>query len=128
LRSDENRMRVIPVPAPRGAVFDRNGELIAETVTSYSLHLQPTTLDSARVGLLLLQSQLGLTPGQIDTLVTRLRERPSEPLLLSRALTFDQVSWLEEHRTALPALTLEAYPHRHYPQGDAVAHLIGHVA
>ena len=41
LRSDDNRLRVIPVPAPRGAIYDRNGKLIAETVTTYSLYLEP---------------------------------------------------------------------------------------
>src|SRR5690606_3583884 len=86
LRADENRMRVIPVPAPRGAVFDRNGELIAETVTSYSLHLQPTSLDSARVGLLLLQPVLGLSGEDVERLVGELEHRPGEPLLLSRSL------------------------------------------
>lgn len=121
-------MRVIPVPAPRGAVYDRNGELIAETRTSYSLHLQPTSGDSARVGLLLLQASLGFSQEQIEGFVRQFQDRPSEPLLLTRTLTFDQVSWLEEHRTDLPDLILEPYPHRFYPAGEAVAHLIGHVA
>ncbi|MEX2584017.1 MAG: penicillin-binding protein 2 [Gemmatimonadota bacterium] len=128
LRSDENRMRAIPVLAPRGAVFDRNGELIAETVTSYSLHLQPTSRDSARVALLLLQPTLQLEEPQMERLLVSLSDDPDEPLLLSGSLTFEQVSWIEENRTELPELVLEAYPQRHYPEGEAVAHLIGHVA
>src|SRR5690606_17815217 len=41
LRAEDNRMRAVAVPAPRGAVFDRNGEVIAETVTSHALYLHP---------------------------------------------------------------------------------------
>ncbi|MEX2571027.1 MAG: penicillin-binding protein 2 [Gemmatimonadota bacterium] len=128
LRADENRMRVIPVPAPRGAVLDRNGELIAETLTSYSLYLQPTSIDSARVALLLLQPTLELGEAHMERMIGELRERPEQPLLLARALSFDQVSWIEENRADLPQLALDPFPQRHYPAGEAVAHLIGYVS
>ena len=128
LRADENSMRVVPVPSPRGAVFDRNGKLIAETITSYSLQLQPTSPDSARVGLLLLQPALGLSSEQVELLLQTFRETPDEPLTVSRSLTFEQVSWIEENRIDLPEVQLEAYPQRHYPEGEAVAHLVGYVA
>jgi penicillin-binding protein 2 len=128
LRAEDNRLRVIPVPAPRGAVFDRNGDLVAETITSYTLHLHPTSADSARIALLLLQPGLGLTDEEVANLLEQRERRPGEPLLLSRSLSFEQVSWVEENRTDLPELTLEAFPLRHYPSGEAVAHLIGYVA
>jgi penicillin-binding protein 2 len=128
LRADENRMRVITVPAPRGPVFDRNGELIAETRIGYELHLQPTSPDSARDGLLRLQPTLGLSDAELSSLLTQVQERSGEPLLLSRSLSFEQVAWIEENRTDLPDVALEAFPQRHYPRGEAVAHLIGYVA
>jgi penicillin-binding protein 2 len=128
LRADDNRMRVIPVAAPRGAVFDRHGALIAETVTSYSLHLEPTSTDSARVALLLMQPALGFSGAQIAAVIEQLEARPGEPVLVSASLGFDQVAWVEENRTDLPRLLLEAYPRRHYPDAQAFAHLIGHVA
>jgi penicillin-binding protein 2 len=127
LRSDDNRMRVIPVPPPRGAIFDRNGRLIAETAPSYSLHLQPTSPDSARAGLEMLRGTLSLSEEEIDNLIAQLRSRPHDPLLLSRSLSFEQVAWIEERRTEMPDLSLEAFPRRHYPGGEAVAHLIGYV-
>jgi penicillin-binding protein 2 len=128
LRADENRMRVITVPAPRGPVFDRNGELIAETRIGYELHLQPTNPAAARDGLLRLQPTLGLSDAELSSLLTQVQERSGEPLLLSRSLSFEQVAWIEENRTDLPDVALEAFPQRHYPRGEAVAHLIGYVA
>lgn len=128
LRSNNNRLRVIDVPAPRGSVYDRNGELIAETITTYSLYLEAASEDSTRAGLALLQSPLQMSDSSAAALLERRRQQPSEPLLISDHLTFDQVSWVEEHRSELPELTLLPLPRRRYPAGEAVAHLVGYVA
>lgn len=127
LRSDDHRMRVMPIPAARGDIVDRHGELIAETRSRYTLYLQPTSVDSARAGLLLMQPRLGLTDEEVERLVQRLTGYPDELLLVSRALDVDQVSWLEERRIALPEFLLEEHPQRHYPHGEAIAHLVGYV-
>jgi penicillin-binding protein 2 len=127
LRADDNRMRVIPVPAPRGTVFDRNGELVAETVTSYSLFLQPAPLEVAEAGLRQLQPVLHLEEEAIQGFLQQLEQRPTDPVLLSRSLTFEQVAFVEEHRLDLPDLELEAFPQRNYPLGESFAHLIGYV-
>lgn len=121
-------MRVVAVPAPRGAVFDRNGEIIAETITSHSLYLGPTTEESLKEALVQLREPLGMGDAEVDALVRARAERPSDPVLVSRSLDFEQVSWIEEHRTDLPQLTLDAFPRRHYPAGEAIAHLIGYVS
>jgi penicillin-binding protein 2 len=128
LRADDNRMRVIPVPAPRGAIFDRHGDVIAETVTTYALHLEPTGADTVRAALDLLRPTLGFSDADVEAALKRFDERPTEPLQLSRALTFEQVAWIEEHRTDLPDLVLEPIPVRRYPDGEAFAHLVGYVA
>lgn len=128
LRSDENRMRVIPVPAPRGAILDRNGETIAETHSSYALTLQPTSLDSTRVALALLQPALQLSAEDVAELTEEARTRPTEPLLVDPALSYEEMAWLEEHRPELPDLILDPHPVRVYPDGESVAHLVGYVA
>ena len=128
LRADDNRLRVINIPAPRGAVYDRNGELIAETITSYMLFLDPASMDSTRDGLAALQPALHLSDSTIASFLELRRVQPTEPILLSDDLTFQQVSWVEEHLGQLPRITLQAYPQRRYPQGEAVAHLVGYIS
>jgi penicillin-binding protein 2 len=128
LRSDDNRLRVILIPSPRGAVYDRNGELIAETVTTYALYLEPTTPDSARLALEQLQPVLQLSDSAVAALLQGVESQPWQPALLAQRLTFPQVSWVEEHRTELPGMLLEPRPIRRYPEGEAVAHLVGYVA
>lgn len=127
LRAEDNRLRAIPIPAPRGPIYDRYGKLIAETVTSYSLHLQPTPPDSARATLEAIRDEMGFTDEQIDGFIDQLRARPFQEITLSRDLDFERVAWIEEHRMEHPTLILQPYPRRRYPQGEAVAHLVGYV-
>jgi len=128
LRSDDNRFRVQPIPAPRGAILDRNGKVIAETVTGYTLVVAPGPADSVRKRLAPAAGVMGLDAARVDELVEWAAGHPSEPVPVSHTLTFAQVSWFAEHAAQAPGLKVEPYPIRHYPAGAAVAHLVGYVA
>ena len=39
MQSEENRLRPIPLPAPRGIIYDRHGEVIAENLPAYSVSI-----------------------------------------------------------------------------------------
>lgn len=127
LRADDNRLRVIPVAAPRGAIYDRNGELIAETRVRHALYLHATTADSARATLDLLAPALDLDSTAIAATLAAMEAQPNQPALVSDDLDFFRVSWVEEHRFELPGIELEPRPLRRYPEGEAVAHLVGYV-
>ncbi|HYJ78688.1 MAG TPA: penicillin-binding protein 2 [Longimicrobiaceae bacterium] len=126
LRAEDNRFRVQPVPAPRGAVLDRNGRVVAETVVGYSLSVEPGPPDSVRSRLEPVAEVVGLDAAGVDALVEWSLRHRDEPVPVTQNLSFEQVSWLEERRVA--GLRLEAHPVRHYPAGAAVAHLVGYVA
>ncbi|HET7274039.1 MAG TPA: penicillin-binding protein 2 [Longimicrobiaceae bacterium] len=128
LRSQDNRLRVIPLPAPRGTVYDRNGEIIAETVTGYRLLLQPASVDSLRMWLEQVAVPLQLDSAQIAGIVAEFSRAPTRPVRVAKTLTFEEISWIEEHRTEFTGILLQPHPVRRYPGGEAVAHLIGHVA
>ena len=128
LRSEDNRFRVQPLPAPRGAVLDRNGQIVAETVIGYTLVAEPTTPDSLRARLALAAEQMALDSGRVEEIVEWSLRNKGEPVSVAQNLTFEQVSWVEERRGRLPGLLLETHPVRHYPAGPAVAHLVGYVA
>jgi penicillin-binding protein 2 len=128
LRSDENRLRVVPIPAPRGTIFDRNGEIVAETVASYELFLEPAPADSLRLRAERLAPVLGLDEEAVAQAMEHARKQPRDAVRLASSLTFEQVSWVEEHRAEIPGMLLETRPLRRYPGGAAVAHLVGYVA
>lgn len=128
LQSDANRLRPLPVPAPRGTIFDRNGKVVADNVPGYALSLLPAPADTIRRMLERLSDVLGLTPERIDALLERRRKNPHQPLLVSGDLTFEQVSAIEERRWMFPGIFIDVRPKRRYVGGPAVAHLVGYVA
>jgi len=128
LRADDNRFRVQPIPAPRGAILDRNGKIIAETVAGYSLLADAGPPEELRARLAPIAGLMGLDAPRIEELVEWSVRHRGEAVAVSHNLTFGQVSWLAERAARLPGLRVEPYPVRHYPGGPAVAHLVGYVA
>lgn len=128
LRAEDNRFRVVPIPAPRGAVYDRNGEVIAETITAYTLSVEPGPPDSVRARVAGVAPLLGLDSAAVERVVERAGAHRDEPVVVSDNLTFEQLSRLEESPVRFPGVHLEARPVRRYPYGPAVAHLVGYVA
>jgi penicillin-binding protein 2 len=128
LRSEDNRFRRVPIPAPRGTVFDRNGKVVAETVTGYTLSLEPAPRDSLRARLAALVPVLELDSTRVAETLARARKDPREPVVVSDALTFRQLSRWQEQPARMPGVLLEARPLRRYPYGDATAHIVGYVS
>lgn len=127
LQSDANRLRPLPVQAPRGTIFDRNGEIVAENVPGYGLSLLPASRDSIRAKLERIAPLIGLSESQVESLMARRRRAPNQPLIVSANLTFEQMAALEEWRPFLPGILIEVQPKRHYPAGEVIGHLVGHV-
>ncbi|HEV2149027.1 MAG TPA: penicillin-binding protein 2 [Longimicrobiaceae bacterium] len=128
LRSEDNRFRMVPIPAPRGTIYDRNGEVIAETVTGYTLSLEPAPLDSVRAHLAALVPVLELDSLAVQEVLERAGKAPKEAVVISDNLSFRQLSRLQEQPVRPEGVVLEARPLRRYPHGDAVAHIVGYVA
>ena len=127
LQSEQNRLRPLTVPAPRGTIFDRNGRIVADNVPGYALSLLPAPPDSMRRSLERLAPVLELAPREIDALMARHRRTPTRPLIVSGDLTFEQVSAVEERRPLFPEVLIEMRPRRRYPAGPAAGHLVGYV-
>ncbi len=127
LKSESNRLRPVPLPAPRGVILDRDGRVIAENVPGYSVLLLAYHADSLNRMLAQLQPLIGLDSDQIRTILARHRAAPYEPTLVVKDAPFALVSRLEERRSMLPGLVIQTEPKRAYPDSTAVAHLVGYV-
>ncbi|HEY0019262.1 MAG TPA: penicillin-binding protein 2 [Longimicrobium sp.] len=127
LRADDNRFDVLPIPAPRGAIYDRNGKLVAETVTGYSLMVDPGPADSIRAWLAPVAQMLALDSAAVHDVIGRARTSRGKPVQVAPRLSFEQVSRLEERQVPLRGLRLDRRPIRRYPAGAAVAHVVGYV-
>jgi penicillin-binding protein 2 len=126
LQSDDNRLNEVPLPAPRGMILDRNGQVIAENIPGYNVSILSSRPESLRASLQRLSAILPLSDSQVDVVVRRFRAAPSRPAVILTDATFDQVSVLEEERNRFPSLVIQAAPKRHYPDGPAVASIVGY--
>jgi penicillin-binding protein 2 len=127
LRADDNRFEVIPIPAPRGAVLDREGRLIAETVTGHHLMVEPGPPDSVRAWLEGVAGIVALDSATIEDAVRRSTQARGNAVQVGGMMTFEQVSALEERRNRIRGVEIDARPVRRYPAGPAIAHLVGYV-
>jgi penicillin-binding protein 2 len=124
--SEENRLRAIPLPAPRGIIYDRKGQIIAENLPAYSVSITAQNLDTLRASLRKLQPTLQLTDQDINSAIRRYRRAPTRPTVILPDASIDVISVLEEHRLDYPQLIIQSVPKRFYPDGPIVASFVGY--
>ncbi|MGQ0703475.1 MAG: penicillin-binding protein 2 [Gemmatimonadales bacterium] len=127
LQSAKNRLRQVPLLAPRGEILDREGRVIADNVPGYTVKLFAPSADSLRAVLRRIATLVPLDSGAMETIVRRFQGARYQPALVFSGARFEAVSRLEENRYLLPGLVVQTEPRRVYTGGPAVAHLVGYV-
>jgi penicillin-binding protein 2 len=128
LASEQNRLRAVPVPAPRGLIVDRHGEVLAENEPGYSVGLLASSVDSLAAELKRIAPLVGVDTAAIPDILGRYRRKPSEVVTVRRDVPFETISALEERRVLIPGLVVQTEPKRRYPAGAAAAHVVGYVS
>ncbi|MGS2743783.1 penicillin-binding protein 2 [Halomonas sp. LS-001] len=128
-RSENNRVRVEPLPPTRGLIFDRNGEMLAENRPTYNLTIVRERVDDLDETLAFLIDLLALPDEDVEAFKqrSRQRQRPYQPALLMSDLTETQIARLAVNRHLLPGLEVEAQLLRYYPDAEIMAHALGYV-
>jgi penicillin-binding protein 2 len=129
--SEKNRIRVRPIAAPRGILFDRNGLPLVDNRPAFTLSLIPRELErdpvkrDATLGRL--ASLLQIPFAELHEAVTRVASDSILPVRVRRALSMDDVARVEEWKLELPGVIVEVEPQRAYPTSRFAAHLLGYV-
>ena len=127
LESEENRLRPVRLPAPRGLITDRNGVVLADNIPGYSIAVTGSSADDIRATLERIADIAGLDSNRINDIIRRYRRRPFELTVVRRDASFELVSALEESRVVVPGLVIQSEPKRWYPFGEIAAHVLGYV-
>lgn len=127
MRSEDNRLRIVRVPAPRGRILDRHGRALAENVPGYSIAVLPGPADSIRATLHSIAGFIGLDTARIEGLIERHRRAQHLPLTVISDASFAMVSSLVERRASIANLLIQTEPKRSYPLAEAAAHVLGFV-
>lgn len=128
LQSEQNRLRALPLPAPRGLILDRNGAVLAENVPGYSVALLAASAESLSASLGRIGALLGIDSVDQAIILRRYRRDPYDPVTIRRDVPFETVAALEERRVTIRGLVIQTEPKRHYPHGESIAHVLGYVA
>lgn len=127
----ENRMRLIPISAPRGEIFDRDGVKLVGNQPVYIVYLEKITL--VRLGqtdtdemVQRLAVILGIEPQEIQQKINQ-QERLYEPIKLATKVPLEVVTRIEEQRLELPGVVIDVEPLREYPNGNLLSHVLGYV-
>jgi penicillin-binding protein 2 len=126
--SEENRVALLPVQAPRGEIFDRFGNIIARNGSAFALEIEPHKVPNLEETLHFLSTLI-----KIDELdLRRFRRLKSElrkfdTIPLRPTLNDAEVARLVVHLHQLPGVSVNVRSMRYYPHGDSSSHLLGHI-
>src|SRR5689334_16878713 len=127
--SQGNRVRTEPVPAARGLILDRNGEVVAGNQPAYQLELVPEEVPDMK-GELKGLVDLGLLRREELNEVTRtIRSRRSfDSVPLRLRMSDEDVGRFAVHRFDFPGFDIKTRQTRWYPNGDLAVHALGYVS
>jgi penicillin-binding protein 2 len=126
--AENNQLRRLPLPAPRGVLLDRSGKVLVENQDTRNIAIvREQTKDVGDV-LRTLADATGVSEAQLrDTLSRRRREPSYRPIVLIENATPEQYIAVMARRLELPGVIAEPVPSRRYPESDMAAHLFGYV-
>ncbi|MFN4883953.1 MAG: penicillin-binding protein 2, partial [Burkholderiales bacterium] len=126
--SEENRVALLPIQAPRGEIFDRNGNIIARNASAFALEIEPHKVPNLEetlqyLGTLIKLDELDLR--RFRRLKNELRRFDTIPL--RPTLNDAEVARIVVHLHRLPGVSVNVRSMRYYPHGDSSSHLLGHI-
>jgi len=123
--SESNRLRIIPVAAPRGIIFDRNGIPLVKNTPYFCASIMPEEFHNANIPYL--AGVLHIPEDELQEKINRKAQSPFTPVRLKEGLSYDELSYIEARRSDLPGLFIEIEVSREYLYGGIGAHAIGYL-
>ena len=126
--AENNHQRTLILAAPRGAVLDRDGRVLAENRNSLNITLSREQAEDLEGTVALVADLSGVPLSELRaTLERHRRDPPFRPVVLIRDASFEQVAAVAAHARELPGIYVQELPVRFYPAGDVGAHILGYV-
>lgn len=136
----QNRTRLVPITAPRGIVYDRDGRLLVRNIPSFAVSIVPGALpadEAERERVLDRVAELcgitgegGSEDGRADSIEEVLTTRAIgayNPVRVASGVDRQAAFVLEEEHLTLPGVVVEVDPLRSYTEGQLLAHILGYV-
>src|SRR5262252_7449568 len=126
--AEKNRIRNIPILAPRGKILDREGRIIVDNYPSFSALLLRDSSRDLNADADLIAQGLHMDAKELRDRIRHFASMPQyQPIFIKDDITLDELAFIESHRNELPELDTIMAHRRLYPRNGFMAHLIGYV-
>ncbi|MGL5081296.1 MAG: penicillin-binding protein 2 [Microcoleaceae cyanobacterium] len=128
-RAEENRVRLVPIPANRGEIRDRNNQPLAANRMTRSVYLWPKeqTESQWRVIAPQLSKVLNIPVQSILAKLEQVSYKSATPIRVSRQITPEAFIWIGEKSGEIPGIEVRNESNRYYPKRDLAAQVIGYI-
>ncbi|HEX5707966.1 MAG TPA: penicillin-binding protein 2 [Pyrinomonadaceae bacterium] len=129
-RAENQRIRRLPIPAPRGAIFDRDQNLLVDSRSIYNIVLSREDIKGRDPSEFIepYSRGLGLDPALLRERFEEIKAQPAfETVIVKENATSADIAWVEAHSLENPELTVREQPQRRYPDNGTLAHVLGYV-
>ncbi|GAD80272.1 penicillin-binding protein 2 [Vibrio ezurae] len=128
-RSNDNRIKIVPIAPNRGLIYDRNGIVLAENRPVFSLEITPEKVSDLDETIQRLQKLFPISEDSIHRFERdRKRTRRFKSVPLLNQLTEKQVAIFSVHQQDFPGVEVNATLKRFYPYGEILTHVLGYVS
>jgi len=126
-QAEDNQIRLVNTPAPRGDIYDVNGELLAGTRPSLAVVVDMALVTDDTVDLLITNLAAFLDQSAGSLMETFESANSGAQLILAKDLSEERALFLLEHREDFPGVAVIPQPVREYPEGDLAANVLGYI-
>ncbi|MGI9105697.1 MAG: penicillin-binding protein 2 [Pyrinomonadaceae bacterium] len=131
-RAENQRVRLLPIPAQRGTIFDRQGRILVDSRPIYNVILSREEMKGKDYGALVapLSATLDVDPEILRSRFDQIKSQPAfESIIIKQNATMADIQWVEARQAfEHPELRVEQQPQRRYPDNGVLAHVLGYVA
>jgi penicillin-binding protein 2 len=126
--SQDNRVKLEPLPPTRGLIYDRNGAILAQNLPAYSLEITPERTKNLDLTIQKLSEIIDINEDNINRFhLLRKQRRRFDSIPIRVRLKDEEVARIAVNRHHFPGVDVKASLLRDYPQGMKTAHLLGYV-
>ncbi|MCL5289646.1 MAG: penicillin-binding protein 2 [Bacillota bacterium] len=123
----QNHIRLNPIIAPRGEMYDRNGVKILGNKPVYTVSLVYLGLKETDQVVNRVAGILGMNPMEIMSKLEEQELRKFQPVRLATDVPLETITVLEEQRLDLPGVVIDVEPVRNYHFDSMLSHVLGYV-
>ncbi len=126
--AETNRIAIVPIVPNRGVITDRNGIVLAQSYSAYTLEIQPARVRNLEETINGLAEIVDVQPRDRKRFRKLLEESKNfESLPLRTRLTDEEVARFAVNRYRFPGVDIKARLFRHYPLAEVASHVVGYI-